>query len=62
MGKNGQRANRGADFLIFFERERLLSKFSANPTIRILRSKKESYSARRKQRVDSGFKEFRQIS
>ena len=60
MGKKGQRANRGADFWIFFERERLLSKFPVNPTVIILRSKKKSCFTRREQRVDSGFKEFRQ--
>ena len=58
MGKNGQRANRGADFWIFFERERLLSKFLGNPTVGIRRSKKESCSTQREQRVDSDFKEF----
>ena len=60
MGKNGQRGMRGADFWIFFERERLLSKFSTNPTVGFLRAKKESYSTRRGQRVDSSFEEFRQ--
>ena len=44
MGKNGQRANRGAYFWIFFERERLLSKFLGDPTVRIRRDKKESCS------------------
>ena len=38
----------------------LLSKFSANPTVRILRDKKESCSTRRGLRVGSGFREFRQ--
>ena len=40
----------------------LLSKFSPNPTIRILRDKKESCSARRGLRVGFGFREFRQTS
>ena len=38
----------------------LLSKFLANPTVRILRDKKESCSTRRGLRVGSGFREFRQ--
>ena len=42
----------------FRERERLLSKFSANPTVGILRSKKEGRSTRRGQRVDSDFGNF----
>ena len=60
MGKNGQRANRGADFWIFFERDRFLSKFLGDPTVGIQRGKKESCSTLREQRVDSDFKEFRQ--
>ena len=44
----------------FLERERLLSSFSANPTVSSLRDKKESYSTRRGLRVGTGFKEFRQ--
>ena len=47
-------------FEFFLERERLLFSFSANPTIGILRGKKELCSTRREQRVDSGFEEFRQ--
>ena len=44
----------------FLERERepLLSRFSVNPTVGILRSKKEGCSTRRGLRVGSGFKEF----
>ena len=38
----------------------LLSKFPANPTVRILRDKKESCSTRRGLHVGSGFREFRQ--
>ena len=38
----------------------LLSRFTGDPTVGILRSKKESCSTRRGQRVDSGFREFRQ--
>ena len=58
MGKNGQRANRGANFWIFFERERLLSKFLGDSTVGIRRDKKESCSTGRGLRVDSGFEEF----
>ena len=49
-------------FFIFRERERerLLSKISANPTVGFLRSKKESCSTRRGQRVGTGLREFRQ--
>ena len=46
--------------MIVLERERLLSKFQANPTVRILRDKKESCSTRRDLRVGSGFREFLQ--
>ena len=56
--KKGTYSEPKMEFLVR-ERERLLSEFSANPTVRILRSKKESCSTRRGQRVDSGFKEFR---
>ena len=45
---------------IFLEREKLLSKFPADPTVRILRDKKESYCTRRGLRVGSGFREFPQ--
>ena len=38
----------------------LLSKFTSDPTVEILRAKKERCSTRRGLRVDSGFKEFRQ--
>ena len=44
---------------IFRERA-LLSRFLANLTVEILRSKKESYSTQRALRVDTGFEEFRQ--
>ena len=40
----------------------LLSKFSANPTVRIFRDKKESCSMRRGLRVGSDFRDFRQTS
>ena len=60
MGKNGQRANRGADFWIFFERERLLSKFLGDSTVGIRWDKKESHSTRIGLRVDYGVEEFRQ--
>ena len=51
----------GFPFGIFLERERaLLSRFLANLTVEILRSKKESYSMRRGLRVDTGFEEFQQ--
>ena len=42
------------------ERERLLSKFSANPTVGIRRDKKESRSTHQGLRVGSSFEEFRQ--
>ena len=45
---------------IFLEREKLLSKIPGDPTIGILRSKKESCSTRRGLHVGSGFMEFRQ--
>ena len=47
-------------FILFLEREPLLSSFPANPTVGILRGKKEGCSTRREQRVDFGFEEFRQ--
>ena len=40
------------------ERESLLSKISGDPTVRILRDKKESCSIRRGLCVGSGFREF----
>ena len=42
------------------ERESLLSKIPGDPTVEILRSKKEGCSTRRGLRVGSSFKEFRQ--
>ena len=42
------------------EREHLLSRFPSNPTFEILRSKKQSCSTRRGQRVGTGFLEFQQ--
>ena len=44
------------------ERESLLSKIPGDPTVEILRSKKESCSTHQGLRVDSGFEEFRQTS
>ena len=38
----------------------ILSRFPTNPTVGFLRSKKESRSTLRGQRVGTGFKEFRQ--
>ena len=38
-------------FILFLEREPLLSSFLANPTVGSLRDKKESYSTRRGLRV-----------
>ena len=38
----------------------LLSRFTGDPTVEILRAKKESCSTRRGLRVDSSFREFRQ--
>ena len=46
------------DFLL--EREHILSKIPGNRTVEILRSKRESRSTRRGQRVGTGFLEFRQ--
>ena len=42
------------------EGERLLSKISKDPTVEILRAKKESYSTRRGLRVGTSFGSFRQ--
>ena len=44
----------------YSERVSLLSRFMGDPTVEILRAKKESYSTRKGLRVDSGFREFRQ--
>ena len=44
----------------FLEREQLLSKILANPTVGFLRSKKESRSTWRGQRVGTSFLEFQQ--
>ena len=49
IGSNG-------DFLL--ERERLLSKFSTDPTVSSLRDEKESCSTWRGLRVGTGFEEF----
>ena len=38
----------------------LLFRFTGDPTVEILRAKKESCSTRRGLRVDSGFRKFRQ--
>ena len=38
----------------------LLSRFTGDPTVEILRAKMESCSTQRGLRVDSGFREFRQ--
>ena len=46
------------DFVLERERERLHSKFSANPTVKIRWDKKQSCSMRRGLRVGSSFKEF----
>ena len=45
-------------FILFLDIEPLLSSFPANPTVEILRDKKESCSTRRGLRVSSGFEEF----
>ena len=47
-------------FCFLLEREQLLSSFSANPAVRILRGKKEGCSTRRDLCVGTGFEEFRQ--
>ena len=49
-------------FCFLLEREQLLSSFSVNPTIGILRGKKEGCSMRRDLRVGTGFEEFRQTT
>ena len=49
-------SNKNGDFPL--EKERLLSKFSANPTVGSLRDRKESCSTRRGLRVGTGFEEF----
>ena len=49
-----------ARFLVFLEREPLLSRLPGNWIVGILRSKKESCSTWQGLRVGSGFKEFRQ--
>ena len=60
LGRGEIQNVRSSSFVIFFlEREKLLSKFPADPTVRILRDKKESCSTRRGLRVGSGFREFR---
>ena len=45
-------------FILFLERETLLSRFLANPTVGNLRDKKESCSTWSRLRVDIGFEEF----
>ena len=45
---------------ISLERERLLSRIPANPTVGSLWDKKESCSTQRRLRVGTEFKEFRQ--
>ena len=64
--KTCRRKNRGdaeARFFIFLERERehILSRFLANPTVEFRRSKKASCSTRRGLPVDSAFRSFRQL-
>ena len=46
--------------VIVLERERLLSSFSANPTVGSFRDKKESCSTRRGLHVGTEFREFPQ--
>ena len=48
----------GRFFILFLEREPLLSSFPANSTIGILRGKKESCSTHRDLRVGTGFMSF----
>ena len=45
-------------FEFFLEREKLLSKISGNPTVKIIWSKKESCSTHRGLHVGSGFGSF----
>ena len=60
--KKGQKAGgetvRCRNGVLVRERERILSRFLGNPTIRIRRDKKESCSTHRGLRVGTGFKEF----
>ena len=49
-------------FEFFLEREKLLSKISGNPTVEILRNKKENCSTHRGLHVGSGFGSFQQTS
>ena len=59
--KGGKRIHSELEFLILErEREYLLSKIPANPTVGFLQSKKESCSTWRGQRVGTSFLEFRQ--
>ena len=48
-------------FILFLEREPILSKFSANPTVGILRDMKESCSTQRGLRVGTGFESFEKL-
>ena len=58
-GTGGRDAEHGlCDFLL--EREYLLSKIPGDPTVEILRDKKQSGSTQRGLHVGTGFKEFRQ--
>ena len=56
----GRRCNEGPDWVLVRERERLLSRFTGDPTVEILQAKKESCYTRRGLHVDSSFREFRQ--
>ena len=58
----GRRGCSEVQIFISREREPLLSRFTGDRTVEILRAKKESCSTRKGLRVDSGFREFHQTS
>ena len=63
LGRGEIQNVRSFGFVIFFlKREKLLSKFPVDPTVIILRDKKESCSTQRGLCVGSGFREFRQTT
>ena len=56
-----KKGDSGLDFVIFVEREHLLSRIPVNQTVGSRRSKKESCSTRRGLRVGTNLVEFRQL-
>ena len=61
MCRGGKKTDSGLDFVIFLEREHLLSRILANRTVGSRRSKKKSCSTRRRLRVGTNLVEFRQL-